>query len=275
MAKKPPHLVQILFQAYLRGKSLLTTLMALIPCPACGRDVSVEAVACPQCGHPLAKSPPQSEASAVPARVENHKPSSAMTFTGIGCVTIIIGFIVLSAIGRSSSSSSSQDKPSGTTPRAAATSLTPPSPADKWSYRTDTDAMTSKESRYASIQSENTVDFDFPYSGPQHATLILREHPSYGRDILFTIEQGQFICPSYDGCNVSVRFDDNATQAWSASPPSDHSTTTLFLANYSSFVRKLRSAKAVRIQAGVYQEGQPVFEFDVSGYDHKRFTGTD
>jgi hypothetical protein len=26
--------------------------MALIPCPACGHQISVEAEACPQCGHP-------------------------------------------------------------------------------------------------------------------------------------------------------------------------------------------------------------------------------
>jgi hypothetical protein len=26
--------------------------MPLIPCPACGREISTEAAACPQCGHP-------------------------------------------------------------------------------------------------------------------------------------------------------------------------------------------------------------------------------
>ena len=31
--------------------------MALIPCPACGRQVSEVAVACPACGHPIAGAP--------------------------------------------------------------------------------------------------------------------------------------------------------------------------------------------------------------------------
>lgn len=31
--------------------------MALIPCPACGRQVSEAAVACPACGHPIAGAP--------------------------------------------------------------------------------------------------------------------------------------------------------------------------------------------------------------------------
>ncbi|WP_296173213.1 hypothetical protein [uncultured Brevundimonas sp.] len=31
--------------------------MALIPCPACARQVSEAAVACPNCGHPIAGGP--------------------------------------------------------------------------------------------------------------------------------------------------------------------------------------------------------------------------
>ena len=31
--------------------------MALIPCPACARQVSEAAVACPNCGHPIATAP--------------------------------------------------------------------------------------------------------------------------------------------------------------------------------------------------------------------------
>jgi hypothetical protein len=55
--------------------------------------------------------------------------------------------------------------------------------AAKWSYYSTTDPMASRPSRTASIQSENTVNFDFPYQGPQHAILTLRNHPSYGRDV--------------------------------------------------------------------------------------------
>jgi hypothetical protein len=143
--------------------------------------------------------------------------------------------------------------------------------AEKWAYSSTTDPMTSGTSRFASIVSENTVSFRFPYEGEQRARLTLRDHPSYGRDVILRIEQGQFLCESYSGCMVRVRFDEGRPEQWNAGGPSDHSTTSLFIRNYSRFVQRLRSAKVVRIQAGVYQEGQPTFEFHVGGFDSERY----
>jgi hypothetical protein len=67
---------------------------------------------------------------------------------------------------------------------------------DKWSYATSVDPMTGRDSASASIDSENTVSFDFPYQGAQRATLTIRNHPSHGRDVFLSIERGQFPCPS-------------------------------------------------------------------------------
>lgn len=146
--------------------------------------------------------------------------------------------------------------------------------AAKWTYAIDTDPMTSRTTRHATIDSENTVDFDFPYSGPQHGRLMLRDHPSYGRDAILTIERGQFLCSSYDGCSVRVRFDDGAPERFSASEPSDNSSNVLFIRNYARFVERLSRSKTVRIQPEVYQEGAPVFEFHVSGFDQARYRPT-
>jgi hypothetical protein len=35
--------------------------MALIDCPACGRQISIEAASCPQCGHPNREAEPAAE----------------------------------------------------------------------------------------------------------------------------------------------------------------------------------------------------------------------
>ena len=145
--------------------------------------------------------------------------------------------------------------------------------AEKWSYGSSEDPMTSKVTKSASIESENTVDFDFPYSGPQHGTLTLRDHPSYGRDVILSIEKGQFLCPSYTDCQIRVRFDEANPERWSAIGPSDNSTTHLFLRSSSRFLQRLRKAKVVRIQASVYQEGEPMFEFQVGGFNHDRYSG--
>lgn len=145
--------------------------------------------------------------------------------------------------------------------------------AAKWSYDTSEDAMTSRIQHKASIESENTVSFDFPYRGEQHGTLILRDHPTHGRDVMFSIEKGQLLCRSYEDCQIRVRFDGGSPQRWSAIGPSDNSTTLIFLRNEARFIQLLRKSKVVRLQVAVYQQGEPVFEFDVEGFDWSRLQG--
>jgi zinc ribbon protein len=66
-----------------------STPMPLIPCPACGHQLSAQAISCPQCGHPIAAAlpkPGESRASALfgPAMM------AAMTFltTGAGAAAV-------------------------------------------------------------------------------------------------------------------------------------------------------------------------------------------
>lgn len=143
--------------------------------------------------------------------------------------------------------------------------------ADKWTYSSDVDEMTSKKSRTAMIESENSVEFDFPYQGPQHATLVLRDHPSYGRDVLLMIQRGQILCQSYETCTIRIRFDDGEPSSWEAIGPGDNSSTSIFIQGAERFRQRMRKAKVVRIQIPVYQEGRPTFEFQVAGFDASRF----
>ena len=156
--------------------------------------------------------------------------------------------------------------------RVAAAAAAKAADAGKWSYSSETDPMTGKASRWAVVQSENTVDFSFPYNGPQHASLTIRNHPSYGRDVILQIQEGQILCPSYDDCTVRVRFDDGAAESWTAAGAADHSSTSVFIRSGARFLQRMRAAKVVRIQIPVYQEGNPAFEFRVGGYDHERYT---
>lgn len=141
----------------------------------------------------------------------------------------------------------------------------------KWTYRASDDPMSSRKARYANINSENTVSFDFPYQGLQRGTLMLRDHPTYGHDVIFSIERGQILCQSYSDCTIRIRFDDGASIRWDAVGPSDNSSTSIFLRNESGFVKRLRAAKVVRLKVPVYQEGEPIFEFHVGGYDAQRY----
>jgi hypothetical protein len=126
----------------------------------------------------------------------------------------------------------------------------------------------------ARVSSSNTVDFKFPYSGAQKATLILRTHPHHGEDILFHITKGQILCSSYEGSTVLVRFDDEEPISFSAEGAADHSTNTIFIGNYNRFIGKMLKATKVRIEVTIYQEGSRVFEFDVSSFDHGKYKPT-
>jgi hypothetical protein len=68
-----------------------------------------------------------------------------------------------------------------------------------------------------------------------------------------------------------VRFDDENPTSYSAAGSADNSTETIFIHNYSRFVEKMMRAKRVRISVNIYQEGAPVFDFDVSGFNAKKY----
>jgi hypothetical protein len=143
----------------------------------------------------------------------------------------------------------------------------------RWAYNVSVDDMSGGNSRTAVIHSENTIEFDFPYGGPQRGRLMIRRHPRYGLDVVLLIDRGQFLCDPFDGCRISIRFDEGQAERWRATEPTNHSTTTLFINDASRFIQRMRNSSVVRIQPSVYQEGPPIFEFQVGGYDHALFAG--
>jgi hypothetical protein len=186
-------------------------------------------------------------------------------------VAVLVLFLVL-AFGsgennKSSKGSSSSSKPSG----GGSTSEPAATPGSQWSYDNSEDAMAKGAVSQASVQSTNTVNFRFPYAGEQHGTLTLRTHPRYGKNVIFSIKKGQIQCPSYSGCTVLVRFDNGEPARYSGTGPEDNSSETVFIRDYSGFVGKMTKAKTVRISPSVYQEGAPVFEFDVTGFDAAKY----
>lgn len=142
---------------------------------------------------------------------------------------------------------------------------------EQWIYRADEDEMTGGTNYHAMVISTNTVNFDSPYQGEQHGRLALRSDPKYGKDVMFSIERGQLLCRSYEDCQVLIRFDEGKPETFSGIGPADNSTETVFIRNYGRFVGKMRKSKIVRISTNIYQEGSPVFEFDVSGFSQEKY----
>lgn len=221
--------------------------MALVKCKECGQQISTDAKACPSCGK---------------------KRTSCAT---IGCAAILglclVGYIASLFVfhgGGTPETNPVETQPISSAPAA-------PIPGAQWKYFQNEDEMAKGTSYFAMVTSTNTLTFDFPYSGPQHATLTLRTHPRHGKDLILRIERGQFLCHSFDDCSVLVRFDDGQAQKYSASPAADNSTEQIFIRNYPRFVGNMLKAKRVRISTKVYQEGEPVMEFDVSDFDQAKY----
>ena len=141
----------------------------------------------------------------------------------------------------------------------------------QWNYDVSEDKMDGGTTSFANVYSTNTVNFDFPYSGLQNAKLTLRTGYRQGKDVIFSIRKGQILCPSYQDCTVLVRFDDEKPVNYSAAAPADNSSDTIFLRNYEKFLGKLQKAKRVRMAVDIFQEGAPVFEFDVNGFDRQQY----
>lgn len=141
----------------------------------------------------------------------------------------------------------------------------------QWTYAHMEDQMGEGVSHTASVRSTNTVEFDFPYAGAQHATLMLRTHPRYGKEVIFRLERGQILCRSYEDCKILVRFDDGPPESFAAVGPADNSTELVFIRDYPRFAAAMLKAKRVRISIDVFQQGRPVLDFDVRGFEQKKY----
>lgn len=226
--------------------------MALIKCKECGSEVSSKAETCPKCG----------------ARVAP-EPMGCGRLIGISLLVVIIVLVFSSLSSNNSSNSSSS--PANVVASTTEKTPEPLAAGAQWIYSQSEDLMSKGITYHAQVLSTNTVNFDFPYAGSQHARLTLRDDPRYGKDLIFNIEKGQILCNSYEDCTVLVRFDDDKATNYSAVGAADNSTETVFIRNYGRFVEKMLKAKRVRISMNIYQEGAPVFEFDVSDFDRNKF----
>lgn len=221
--------------------------MAMEKCRECGASVSDAAKICPNCG--------------IPNPV---KKTSALTIIIITLSILILLIILLSAIVYNSNTNNKTNLISDSTQPSSE----PIASVNQWAYFPIDDPMRKGTIYHAALISLNTVNFNFPYQGEQHASLTLRSS-TRDNDVIFSIGKGQILCHS--SCTVSVRFDDADAVNFDAVGAADNSTETIFISNYKHFLAKIIKAKKIKIAANIYQQGTPVFEFDVSGFSITKF----
>src|SRR5687767_13457752 len=105
-----------------------------------------------------------------------------------------VAFLLGVALACANSPTSNKRQPSPraqSSPQLARTSPTSTPKRSAWGYSEYNDEMGRGKVFHTSTQSTNTISLGFPYEGPQHCILSIREHPEYGRDVYLTIEKGQ------------------------------------------------------------------------------------
>ena len=135
--------------------------------------------------------------------------------------------------------------------------------AAQWRYEDDVDQMSGKKASFASVQSDNSLNLAFPYNGENRGRLTVRRHPKYGIDVVVSVEKGQILCPTYNGCAVMVRFDINKPERFSAVGPADHSSESVFLINKARFISAAKKSKRILVQIPMFHQGEQVLEFSV------------
>lgn len=251
-------------------------------CNRCGQSIADDSKFCKFCGASQSSapakssSPPAASPSVQPKRMSNAKAI-------LWVVGGLFALMILAAIGAGSDSSPTNTTPSklgansvaaqasdgATQPRSPSAATEPAAPAN-WNYSTDVDKVRGGTSYFATTTSTNSIHQSFPYDSSTTMAMTLRKSPAYGTDVILTISSGQMMCPSYDGCSGTVRFDDGPAQRIEFNGPADNSSDTVFVVGAKSFIAKLKNAKQVVIEKTLYDAGNPQFEFDVSGlnWDH-------
>jgi hypothetical protein len=138
-------------------------------------------------------------------------------------------------------------------------------PKSKWTYDTQKDEMRGKVGKYATLKSENTIKFEFPY-GEQPGVLTIRQDPQFGLDAMFSVPSGQILCHGFGDSYVNVKFDEGAIRRFNCTSSSDGSSEVAFMSNPKQFISALKTAKRVVIEAEFYQAGRQQYIFETQSF---------
>ena len=136
-------------------------------------------------------------------------------------------------------------------------------PKSKWVYETQNDEMRAEESRYATLDAENTINLDFPY-GEQRGQILIRKSPKFGSDLLVGVPSGQILCRSFQDSYISAKFDNGGIERFGCTDASDGTNNMVFLIDDRKFLQKLKRSKKLIVEAEFFQNGIQQMTFDTS-----------
>lgn len=151
---------------------------------------------------------------------------------------------------------------------AAKTALGEPT----WQYEEHMDEMGRGLIKSASLESLTRLDLG-PYEGPQPMRLTVVKSPQLGVNISFSVERGQFLFDSFSPDasaptgKLTVKFDDGSPKSLLIYQGHSGQSNVAFIGAPTDFLRGLRKAKELRVEAYFYNRGSRVAVFDVHGLE--------
>lgn len=152
-----------------------------------------------------------------------------------------------------------------TTPIETSNAVETAAPVSNWEYREERDEMRGSTSRFATVQSTNTVSLGFPY-GDVRAQIVVRERTQDGLEVMLTVDSGQILCRSFSNdSHISAKFDRGPIERFGCVGPDSGSSEVAFIQSGQSFLRKLKSSSSLMVEADFYNSGPQQFSFNTEG----------
>ena len=177
-------------------------------------------------------------------------------------VTAIIALIVIANIGDKDDKTTTSSSSNNTTSEETTTEKKPKNESN-WRYSEDIDQMDNTKRTDASIESDNSIKFDFPY-GNSDFTLSIRNWKGK-TDLYLTCTKCQFIAGVMGETTYRIKFDDEAPINVSANHSSSGGADVVFLGNEKKVISKLKTAEKVIIEAQFYEAGYKQINFSTKG----------
>lgn len=243
-------------------------------CSHCGEGIEEDSRFCRYCGHaqPIAELVPPVSGNSAPVTGPTAEKKRFDAWVMIAVITgVILVILMFASLGGKSGPGADVHAENADAVadnlEMAADNVAVPAANDEgpWTYTSDEDKVRGGTSYFASTTSTNSIRQETPYDSVTTMRLTVRKAPGYGTDVIFTISSGQLMCPSYEGCSGTVRFDDGPARRISFNGPADNSSDTIFVEGVGSFIANMKKAKRVIIEKTVYEAGNPQFEFDIHG----------
>lgn len=240
--------------------------MATTKCPRCINPINAAATRCQHC-----------HADFTPDELASIRAGSSGSKILLGICGAVLGLAVLGSIiarpapprGANLSTPAAVDTADAqavATADAAMGNMSAPAPEaapqSNWTYDRRRDELRGRDIVEARIRSTNSVNLGFPY-GDTHLTILVRQHPEYGRDVIFIADEGQIVC-SVTGCRGSISFD-GAAQRISLNDSADYNPTVVFAASAAPLIDRLKRSRRTIVELPFYQNGNPQFTFDTTG----------